>query len=1047
MNKIKKKKLRLKQGLCILTAGIISYNMIFINSSSSVVSAAQQYMDNLSHNSDLNDGETVQLENAVHVYNYETETLDFNANDTISIKVIPKSDGNVSGRVSGRSELNQSEMALFFIDDNNHEIQLSPAESMNVDGSYIMTASASDVLSVIEGLPEATETIPLTAKFTGDNNESDSAYTINVNISSVAQVIDDVSGAVSYVDSENFTDVFDNYGINNVKKTVTLLDDFKAEAVGEYVYILIDLYGEFTLNLNNHSIECTNNQQTAIFINENSKLTVMDDGEIIGGIGIMVAGGGTLDLRAGTIIATYYEGISVHNYGSLYISGDVEVKSIYSDYWNTRNIGLSVSPASIVSLSGGTYSGNGGAIQYTIFSDDSLLSLLNSDTTTKYAYFHGDTPITENLEEDVEDGSWFDLTLTDVVTIKPCTHIWKAEQISDMTHDYSCFACGSEIAEVGCSYKFINEGTDSIGTCECGSVLKVSLTDAENITYNGESHTPDVAVTLNDKPVNEQYYSVEGYSDNKNAGKAHVHIKVTNTSSDEFEANPEFEILPATVTVSEVTADDKAFDGTNNISITGITLYGKFGDDDVSVDTAGMIGTVGSVDTGKYTLISLPEITLTGAQKDNYKLKQPDAGADTNVYILKADAPAISEEQREYIYALGSEGQKTIDVSEKLPDNRGETQYSVVTSDEDGILSDVAADENGILKFTVKKDSQPGMKASVTVTSKMVNYEDAEFTLEITLIDKNSIKLSDESSVSVKENNILTYGDKLSELEFNSAVFEDVLTQQKVGGTLKWKQPSYMPNAGTESVEWIFTPYDKDRYEIVEGMINIEIEKATPDIIFSPDAAQINLGDTLEMSALTGGKAQHDSENTTPVEGSFAWKNISVKPSVSVNGSIGYAVIFTPVDLANYNTVEIMVNPVVNPVGDAPDMPASKMKVSVKHKKVSDIELPENWEWKQADKEIVLDEEKTVTATAIYVGADKENYKNASVSVEITKDKSYTEVIEKIQDKSTNDSSKKISENPKTGDSLKTGNIMIVFLTVIAVFACCLFAKRNKISD
>lgn len=83
-------------------------------------------------------------------------------------------------------------------------------------------------------------------------------------------------------------------------------------------------------------------------------------------------------------------------------------------------------------------------------------------------------------------------------------------------------------------------------------------------------------------------------------------------------------------------------------------------------------------------------------------------------------------------------------------------------------------------------------------------------------------------------------------------------------------------------------------------------------------------------------------------------------------------------------------------------------------------------------------------------------------------DKSYTEVIEKTQgssesesdettkdseevtkdsEKSNKDSRKEISDNPETGDLLKTGNIIIVFLAVIAIFACCFITKRNKISD
>jgi len=77
------------------------------------------------------------------------------------------------------------------------------------------------------------------------------------------------------------------------------------------------------------------------------------------------------------------------------------------------------------------------------------------------------------------------------------------------------------------------------------------------------------------------------------------------------------------------------------------------------------------------------------------------------------------------------------------------------------------------------------------------------------------------------------------------------------------------------------------------------IEKAMPVISQNPKASDIVLGETLAKSELTGGLAN--------VEGSFAWKNSEVKPTLE---NEGYAVVFTPTDTANYTNSEEIVMPI-----------------------------------------------------------------------------------------------------------------------------------------
>lgn len=66
-------------------------------------------------------------------------------------------------------------------------------------------------------------------------------------------------------------------------------------------------------------------------------------------------------------------------------------------------------------------------------------------------------------------------------------------------------------------------------------------------------------------------------------------------------------------------------------------------------------------------------------------------------------------------------------------------------------------------------------------------------------------------------------------------------------------------------------------------------------------------------------------------------------------------------------------------------MPSSTMDVSNRCEKVSDVELPKDWQWQEADRDTALEAGIPVTATAVYGGADKDNYKNVAVAVVITR--------------------------------------------------------------
>ncbi|MPQ45551.1 T9SS type A sorting domain-containing protein [Marinifilum sp. N1E240] len=131
----------------------------------------------------------------------------------------------------------------------------------------------------------------------------------------------------------------------------------------------------------------------------------------------------------------------------------------------------------------------------------------------------------------------------------------------------------------------------------------------------------------------------------------------------------------------------------------------------------------------------------------------------------------------------------------------------------------------------------------------------------------------------------ITYGQTLSESNLTGGT-------ANVAGSFTFANPSATPDAGTQSVEVIFTPNDADNYNSVSGNINISVEKATPSVSIWSTADAIIYGQALSESNLTGGTAN--------VDGNFAFTNPSATPDA---GTQSVEVIFTPNNADNYNSV------------------------------------------------------------------------------------------------------------------------------------------------
>ena len=94
--------------------------------------------------------------------------------------------------------------------------------------------------------------------------------------------------------------------------------------------------------------------------------------------------------------------------------------------------------------------------------------------------------------------------------------------------------------------------------------------------------------------------------------------------------------------------------------------------------------------------------------------------------------------------------------------------------------------------------------------------------------------------------------------------------------------------------------YAGENYKIrILSIENLEIKKATPIFNEAPYAMNINYGETLQNSVIIG---------EANIEGNFLWTNASIMPTVYNSNITLYDAIFVPIDINNFNIVELSLN-------------------------------------------------------------------------------------------------------------------------------------------
>ena len=209
--------------------------------------------------------------------------------------------------------------------------------------------------------------------------------------------------------------------------------------------------------------------------------------------------------------------------------------------------------------------------------------------------------------------------------------------------------------------------------------VTVTLIAPDSPAYDGTAKEATVTQTPENAfdPVNVSYESVDKRRSATlvggkpvNAGDYRVTVTV-GTGEDAVSASVEYTIQKKEISVCNVDASDKIYDGTTKEKVDHVTLIGRLEQDVVEADTTDLYGDLPDKKVGTYTEITLPELKLVGDSADNYELIQPDnpMKLNTSVTVQKAaKAPNMPDVSMDVDYTKTTVGAVTLPTGWKFDD-------------------------------------------------------------------------------------------------------------------------------------------------------------------------------------------------------------------------------------------------------------------------------------------------------------------------------------------------------------------------------------------
>lgn len=463
----------------------------------------------------------------------------------------------------------------------------------------------------------------------------------------------------------------------------------------------------------------------------------------------------------------------------------------------------------------------------------------------------------------------------------------------------------------------------------------------------------------------------------------------------------EVKVEKAKLKVVDVSASSREYNGSKLVDITNVTLERADGEPyrekNVSVDVTGLQGTLESADAGTYKNVTLPSLTLTGTDIENYELIQPteEVYVLPGVIISKKPAPVIAEQSRSYVYA--KETEESIDLAVMLPADCGAITYEDPRHGNPGFVyyKKRPTIEGNTLSYTTSKATweqlQQNKKGEIVVQVHMTNYEDTEIHFWLSLRDQTNVILKEGTQI-VLENNVLTFGETLAKLPLGEAVFTDEAGNE-IEGTFGWADETWMPYAGDGQVAWRFRPADAE-YKTVYGNLDIFVNKAVPAL---EDPASVKERTWHPANTLTDADLNNVTVlgvDGTAITGTWNWKQADIIPEINNDG---YEAEFTP-DSQNYEAITVTIAvPVKKTVPVITEKPAAseiseggKLTDSVlsggkaQYEGLDDVVVKGSFSWKDSAVKPTAADSNQTTYTVIFTPDDAEHYESVELTVTLT---------------------------------------------------------------
>ncbi|MTI88654.1 MAG: hypothetical protein FH748_11875 [Balneolaceae bacterium] len=338
------------------------------------------------------------------------------------------------------------------------------------------------------------------------------------------------------------------------------------------------------------------------------------------------------------------------------------------------------------------------------------------------------------------------------------------------------------------------------------------------------------------------------------------------------------------LTVTGASASDKTYDSNTDASISGATLSGVVGSDDVSLSSS-TSGTFAQAGVGTGIAVST-SMGLTGADAGNYSLSQP-AGLNGDITAKEL--------------TIGG----SFTASDKTYDGGTSSSAASNSLSLSGVESgDTVSLDNITLAFA-SSDVATGITISITAATisgtDAANYSISTGGAPTTTADITPKGLTVTGAVAQDK----TY-DGNTDASISGATLNGVVSGDVVSLTNATSGTFGQAGVGTDiavSTSMGLTGADAGNYSLSQPAgLKADITTSNVTVSSWPTASDITYGDALSSSTLSGGSAS--------VAGSFAFTTPSAVPGSA--GTYSASVTFTPDDTGNYSNVTGSVDVTVN---------------------------------------------------------------------------------------------------------------------------------------